>query len=345
MTALPLRDQEWLWGNLARAVRQEQPLPRALRDLSEAHPSSPRGAVAHALGEALESGNALWQAVQAKADLFSPGAPSAVRAGEQSGRLPEVLDALAESCRSDDALRGGVRTAVGYPVLVALVALSVLAYILHGLYPAFIVMFDDMGIPESRLTLDLALGLDIVAIVFLLLPAAALFVLYVAPLRCTPVRGLLDTVRVSVPLLGAAARSTALARWCAVLDALMRVAVPEPAALRLAGRASGNEAARLASERAARAVEQGEPVSRALAAERFFPGPLVWLVGSAEGLGNHAYVWPVARDLFRHRAQIAARIASTIVGTTFLVLAYLCVAATVTVLVRPLVWLMKSMGS
>ena len=116
-------DQEWLWLELAHAVRQEQSLPDVLQGLAASHAGTRRGAMAGALAASVASGMSLSAAVTSSGSVFGPGVGVSLEAGERSGDLDDVLDSLSDNARADGAFRDTILAAVTYPLALTLVAL------------------------------------------------------------------------------------------------------------------------------------------------------------------------------------------------------------------------------
>ncbi|MDB5733361.1 MAG: Type secretion system domain protein [Variovorax sp.] len=89
-----------------------------------------------------------------------------------------------------------------------------------------------------------------------------------------------------IPLLGSARKTLALARWHAVLHFNIASSQRISEGLRQAGAATASSSLREASDRAARAVDDGAELGNALIAESAFPKDMASALASAEFSGN-----------------------------------------------------------
>jgi len=337
-------DQEWLWSELAHAIRNEQALSGVLRELAGSHAGERRGEVCRRLAQATASGAALSDAVARDAKAFAPGAAAALAAGEKAGNLPDVLRTLSETAQAQGALEHSVATAVAYPIAIALAAIGAILVIDLKVYPMFEQMFDELDVELPALTSALPALVHAETFVLLLLPAALLILLYLVPAQWLPPRGMLDFLRMKTPLVGDVVRKLTLVRWCRTMDLLVRAGVTEPEAVRLAGDSAGNAYVAGESRDIGRRVEAGDKLGDAMGDAPFFPEPLLWMVRAADGSGGHAHVWDVAADLYRNQAETAGRIMSMLLAAAFVVVIAQVVGMTVIAAFLPLIHLMNSMG-
>lgn len=350
MKQLPSADQEWLWQEMAHAVRQAEPLPKALRALSQAHAGTRRGEAAARLAEALADGASLPRAVADQGERFAPGVAPALAAAERGGKLAEILQSLSDSARADGALRFSIVQAILYPTIVAVAGLLAMLFIEVRIRPECEALWKELDIDVPVVVRVAPYVLQTESVLALLLPAGVLALLYLVPPGSLPRRQNLDLLRMKLPLVGAAVRRALLARWCATMGVLVQAGLPEPQAVRFAGESTGNLGVIGTSNRLAEQLDRGVKLSEALEEREvvesrgFFTPQLTWMVQASESAGGHAHVWPVAHDLYRDLANRSAYAASMVLRVLFIILAIQIVAMTASSLIHPLVRLMQSLG-
>ena len=346
MRPLSARDVEWLCEEAAHAIRRQQPLPTILLELSGAAETARRRRVTRRLAAAVASGRTLSQAVADWAGCFPFGTAAALEAGERAGQLPEVLDSLAESARSDSSLRFSITHSIAYPVVLALAAAGALTFIQIAILPQFRRMYGELDVNLPALTkIVLAPGMLLYGPVLILLaPALLLALLYLVPAPLLPGRRLWDAVRIWFPFIGRALRHQLLVRWCGTMGMLVRAGVPEPQAVRLAGESVGNVRVAMMSRKLADRLAAGESLPDLMSRKRFFPPPLAWMVGVSQRIGGHGHVWPIAQELYDEQARRIAFIASVVLRVVFIILAIQVVGFTISSLFLPLIRLMNVLG-
>lgn len=342
--ALPGNDLEWLFGELAHAVRQGKPLAEVLAELARAGEGTRRGRAAGRLAAAVAQGRGLAAALAKDAPSYPPGTIAAVEAGERSGRLPEVLTVLCEYSRLEDDFRHNLSRAILYPVIIAAGAAAAMLFIHISIVPQFWSIFTELDIEIPAMTTVGMLAVKIISVLIVFAPAAVIALLYLVTLPWPWGTAALDTLRISLPVLGAPVRRILLSRWCATAGMLFSAGVPEPAAVRLAGESSGNRCVRDLSRGMAGRIESGAPLSQAMQGQGFFPPVLSWMVGAAEQAGGHRNVWPLVREIYSDQARVETTVVAMIVGVFFAFVTIQLVGLTVWSLFLPLIRLMSYLG-
>ena len=98
------------------------------------------------------AGKAISDALRNQVHVFGDAYVASVAAGEASGRLPEVLNRLAQLQRSEMRLRGTIRTLLAYPIMLATVSSSVIFGLMFFVLPQFKEVFSQFDIPLPAIT-------------------------------------------------------------------------------------------------------------------------------------------------------------------------------------------------
>ena len=112
----------------------------------EEHPSLQ--GLLNSLGEQLDGGSLLSEAL-ARTGAFPEQIPAMVRIGEETGRLEEALNSLADFYEERSRTFRQVRSAVAYPAMVLALMLLVIGVLLIKVLPIFDRVYGSLG---SRLT-------------------------------------------------------------------------------------------------------------------------------------------------------------------------------------------------
>ena len=95
--------------------------------------------------EDVETGLPLSDSLKKFPRLFNKLYVYLVRAGEISGNLDGILERIASYLEKQAALRGKIKTALTYPVVVLVIALAVTYFLLTGIVPQFATILDQLG--------------------------------------------------------------------------------------------------------------------------------------------------------------------------------------------------------
>lgn len=211
-----------------------------------------------------------------------------VDAGEQSGRLSEVLERLAEFTENREALKQKVILAFIYPALVVLVAMLAVTGLMIYVVPQVTRVFINTGQALPLLTRALIHLSDFVrhfGLVFLgLLVLAAIG--FRLSLRQEAFRYRWHGFLLRLPLIGRTLRGVNAARVASTLGILTSSGIPLLHALQAAADIPGVLPMRAAIEAAVREVRDGGSLSRALGRSGLFPPMIVHLIASGEATGK-----------------------------------------------------------
>lgn len=257
--------------------------------IEQAETQAERRLLASVRGDVL-AGQTLARAFARHPRTFSELHRTLVDAGERSGRLPEVLQRLADYTEDSAALRGKVTLAFVYPIIVTLVAVSVVVGLLVFVVPQIVRVFESTQQALPLLTRMLIAASDFArqwGVVALGAVAAAAFVLR-GLLRTESVRRKWHGLLLRIPVFGPVHRTLNSARLASTLAILVGSRVPLRTALRAGEGTITNIPMREALVEAGERVEQGASLSRALAVSRLFPPLMVHMIASGEASGKLA---------------------------------------------------------
>lgn len=269
-------------------LTQVMPVAEAVATLAR-QPGKPRQkAVLTATHRALAGGRPLAEALPAAA--FPADVRATVAAGEAAGRLPALLNRLADMVEADVALRGRMLAALAYPALLLGVALLVVVAMLAFVVPAIAEQLRDSGQPLPAITRAvLALSVAIRAGWWAMLGMALAIAGGAAwAARDPAARRWRDARLLRLPLIGDWIAELEAVRWARLLGTMVAANLPLVEALVLAAPALRNRAWADATRRMAAQVRAGGSLSSTLPLLPRAPDILVALTRSGEAAGRLA---------------------------------------------------------
>src|SRR5829696_179284 len=121
------------------------PVLEGLVDLRESVENPRFREVVSGLVESIEGGRNLSQSLAEFPEVFSKVFVSLVRAGEQTGKLSEVLKSLTESLKWEDQLAAQTKKIILYPAFVGSIVLLVTLFLMIYLVPQMTGFIRNMG--------------------------------------------------------------------------------------------------------------------------------------------------------------------------------------------------------
>jgi type IV pilus assembly protein PilC len=265
------------------------PLIDGLKDLRDSTPHPGFHAILAALVENVEGGKRLSEAMASHRRTFDPVIISLVRAGEDSGKLTEVLAELVSTLKWQDELAAHARRVALYPAVLILATLGLLWFMMLHVVPKLTGFMKDMNqqLPWHTEALIAVSGFTVAHWPMLLsLPAVAAIAVGVAVKRSPRVRYLWDAAKLRVPLLGGIHRKLLMARLAGVLGLLYGAGIPVLEALQSTERVVGNAFVERSVRRANRAISSGAGIAAAFDAAGLFPPLLIRMLRVGETTGS-----------------------------------------------------------
>jgi len=277
-----------LTRQLATLLKAGLPIDEALGALAEQNDDTRSRTLVAALRARVMEGASLASALADAPDSFPEIYRAAIAAGEQSGRLDQVLGRLADYSEARDALNQKIWAALAYPILLTIVAVAIvaglLAYVVPQIIGVFVQMHQTLPWPTRAL---IALSGFVKAWGWLLL--IALVVAAIGgrlALRTQQIRFAWHATLLRLPLIGRLVRAANTARCTRTLALLAASAVPLLESLQIAAQVMPNLPMREAVKHAAVKVREGSSFSRALGESGYFPPVALRLIASGERAGE-----------------------------------------------------------
>lgn len=237
------------------------------------------------LVEDLRRGVPLDQAITAREQGLPILYSRVIRAGVESGDLPATLLNLNQHLRLAGEARRVFWELASYPLLVAVLAITMISAFNLLLVPQFADIFRDFGTQLPGLTiLLLNIAEHYPAIMIAVGVVLVLIVLLWRSLRLS--RGgrvVRERIMLHLPLVGSLTRSSLIARFMRMVSNAVGTGLPLPEALRLSAEATGSDLLMRDADRVAAEVERGESVFVATQSARLIPPLFGFAVQVATG--------------------------------------------------------------
>ena len=265
--------------SLARALqllRREASQPAAKQLWSQIH-------------DDVVGGTAFADALAKWPKTFSSVYVAMVRAGEAGGFLEVVLGQISDFRVREADLKGKVKSAMVYPIVLGILMVGVLIFLMTFFIPQFAGLFKEFGGNLPALTqfiVAVSHGIKSYGL-FIAGGLVIVFIIVQRALQTEAGRRRVELTILATPILGQVVAHFALVRFCRMLGTLVGSGVPLIASLRTAREAIGNQTLADTVTHAIDEVQRGQPLSRSLAgSERLFPASVVEMVAVAEETGR-----------------------------------------------------------
>ena len=273
---------------LSTMLRAGVPLMQSFDIISRGHANPSVSRLLMDIRADVETGTSLNQAFRKYPLYFDPLFCNLVAAGEQAGILETLLDRLATYKEKTLALKGKIKKALFYPVMVILVAILITAIIMYFVIPSFKQVFTSFGadLPYPTLVV-IAMSDFVVANWYWMLfgSLGAGYFGFQAWRRSPSFQRLVDRYMLKIPVIGELLQKASVARWSRTLSTTFAAGVPLVDALDSVGPASGNAVYKDATKQVQAEVNVGTSLAQSMQNTGVFPNMAVQMTSIGEESG------------------------------------------------------------
>ena len=261
----------------------------ALTDLRDSVENPRFREIIGGLIESIQGGQGLSQAMADYSDVFPKVFASLIKAGEDTGRMSQVLQSLAENLKWEDELISQTKKLMMYPAFVGSIVLAVTMFLMIYLVPQMIGFIKSSGqdIPlQTRILIQVSGFFISYWWAVLLLPVIAFFAIRSALKHSPTFRYKFDDFKLRVPLLGAIQRKIILSRFASIFAMMYSAGITILDAIKTSEEIAGNLVIREGLARAGQQIAEGKNVSTAFQDVGLFPPLVIRMLRVGESSGK-----------------------------------------------------------
>jgi type IV pilus assembly protein PilC len=302
-----LKDLAVFSRQFATMINSGLSLLRALTILGEQTSNRRLGEVIIQVRAEVEKGTSLSAAMARHPKVFNRLYVSMVRAGEIGGFLDQVLVKVAETFEKEVALRGKIRSAMTYPVVVFTMVIGIVAAMLIFIVPTFESLYESLGGTLPLPTRMLMNASNILRRFFLLVVLGMVVLTFLFRRWKASHKGRYqwDKFKLKVKVFGPLFHKTALSRFSRTLSTLIRSGVPILQALEIVGETVNNQVISRAVRDVQDSVREGESLATPLAKHAAFPAMVVQMMAVGEETGALDTMLSKVADFYDQEVEAA----------------------------------------
>ena len=241
-----------------------------------------------AVADDVKNGASLHEAFGKHPRIFSQLYVGMLRAGEASGRLPEILDKLVVLLAHEQKVRSDVKSALQYPVTVIIALVVAFFVLLTFVVPKFVQIFTRTGI-ELPLPTKICLALYQFMVAYwpwLILGGALAGLGLTMWLRSPQGRYAKDWLLLKTPIIGPVLTKAALSRFATIFALLQSSGVAILESMTMLAGTIGNSAMAREFDRIGQELSEGKGISGPLSRAAFFTPLVINMVAIGEESGR-----------------------------------------------------------
>ncbi|GAA1440222.1 type II secretion system F family protein [Leifsonia poae] len=306
-TGVKLKDLAIMSRQMATMIGSGLSLLRTLNIIAEQTENKKLATIMGSVRDDVETGVSISDSLRKHAEVFPPLMINMVRAGETGGFLDSSLEAIATNFEKEVKLRGTIKSALTYPVIVLIMSLVAVIAMLLFIVPVFENMFKGLGgqLPLPTMVL-VELSHAMVWIAPVLIVGGIVGGVWWSKNKNTEkVRMRVDPIKLKLPVFGPLLKKIAVARFSRNFSNMIGAGVPILQALKIVGETSGNWVIESALVKVADSVRQGESIAGPLSEQPVFPAMVTQMIAVGEDSGSLEIMLDKIADFYDQEVESA----------------------------------------
>ena len=264
------------------------PMIEGLTDLRDSLDNSRFREIISGLIEAIQGGQTFSSSMANYPHVFSPVMRALVKAGEDTGRLPEVLRSLTETLKWEDELAAQTKRIMIYPAIVGTLVIAVTFFLMIYLVPQMMTFIKTMGqtIPlHTRILIAVSDFFVHYWWFVILAPIIGFAILKWLIARNPLVRYRVDAMKLRLPVVGPILEKIILSRFASIFALMYSSGITITESIRAAEESAGNAVIQDGLHRVGQQIADGKNVTTAFREVGLFPPLVVRMVSVGESTG------------------------------------------------------------
>lgn len=283
-------------------------------------------------------GGTLAEALEEHPRVFDAVYRGLVRAGEEGGKLVEVLGTLAIHLSKSARLRGQVIGAFIYPTFISFLGFAAVFVLMAFVIPQFKELFETVGNKMPLPTRILINASDFTAQWWwmILLILGFVLSLMIVILKRPSMRKRIDRRALDIPILGSMFVKLEISRISRTLGTLLNSGVGILTALKVTGETAKNRAIKETFSEMIKGVSSGKPVATVLENANLYPPLMINLVRTGEETGELPAMLMELAEIYEDEAERAVTNAVKLIEPLLIVIVGGVVASIVAAVMLPI---------
>lgn len=297
--------------------------------------------------EDIEGGSTLSGALAKNPRVFDKLYINIVRAGETSGSLDVILQRLADFREKIERLVRKIISAMIYPTVVAVVAVSIVIGLMLFIIPNFAKIFEEMNLElpaPTRMLITISMILKTHWIFIPSIPFGT-FILYKIAGKIKILRLLIDKTKFKLPIFGNIINKSTVSRFTRTLATLTYSGVPILDALNTVKDTTGNAAMAQAIHNIHNSIRSGENIAKPLRASKICNEMVVNMVEVGEETGELDKMLTKVADNYDDEVDRAVEAMVSLIEPIMIVFLGGTVGFIVIAMFVPLIKIMQGLGA
>ena len=270
----------------------------------------------------LKRGETLASSMRKRKDVFPNLLTSMIDAGERSGNLDIILKRMAEYYEKETKIRGKIKSAMIYPIVLGVVAIIAITFILTFVMPTFVQMFEENNV-DLPMSTKMVLGTSKMLgkygiIIFLILVTA--IILLGKYLKSEEGQYKLSIINLKIPVIKKLTQKIIVSRFTRTMGIVSSSGMSLVTSLEIVASVVGNKIAEKELLKVKEKVLKGEGLGDSIMKIKIFPPMLASMVKVGEEAGSLDSILDKTADFYDDELEREIQTATALIEPAMIVL-------------------------
>ncbi|HAT4284363.1 TPA: type II secretion system F family protein [Clostridium perfringens] len=236
----------------------------------------------------IKRGETLASSMGKRKDVFPKLLTSMIDAGERSGNLDIILKRMAEYYEKETKIRGKIKSAMIYPIVLGVVAIIAITFILTFVMPTFVQMFEENNVElpmSTKMVLGTSKMLGKYGIIFFLVLVIGIILLG-KYLKSEEGQYKLSVINLKLPVIKKLTQKIVVSRFTRTMGIVSSSGMSLVTSLEIVASVVGNKIAEKELLKVKEKVLKGEGLGDSIMNIKIFPPMLASMVKVGEEAGS-----------------------------------------------------------
>ena len=296
------------------------------------------------LYQEIQRGNTLSYAMESTGSSFPELLINMYKSGEASGQMEGTARKMADHYEKEHKLRGKIKSAMTYPVILFVITIMVVVLIFTLILPQFFTLFEGIELPAiTQLMINISNSMTTYWYIYII-GTLILLVLGGFLITVPRVKKALDQFKLKIPQIGKLMKIIYTARFARTLSSLYSSGLAMINALTISGATIGNTYLQSQFPHAIEQVRNGEPLSASIQTIHGFDAKLVATIYIGEESGNLDDMLEAVADSFDYEAEMATTRLVTFIEPIMIIIMAVIVGGIMLSVMLPIMTLYQNIG-
>ncbi|MDM0925282.1 type II secretion system F family protein [Clostridium perfringens] len=294
----------------------------------------------------LKRGETLANSMRKRKDVFPNLLTSMIDAGERSGNLDIILKRMAEYYEKETKIRGKIKSAMIYPIVLGVVAIIAITFILTFVMPTFVQMFEENNV-DLPMSTKMVLGTSKMLgkygiIIFLILVTA--IILLGKYLKSEEGQYKLSIINLKIPVIKKLTQKIIVSRFTRTMGIVSSSGMSLVTSLEIVASVVGNKIAEKELLKVKEKVLKGEGLGDSIMKIKIFPPMLASMVKVGEEAGSLDSILDKTADFYDDELEREIQTATALIEPAMIVLMGVIIGFLLISILTPMFKMYNSIG-